>query len=152
MKKIILLAVFIISISSVLFGCQSKDKTTETTANPTAKLENDKKLSINNDIKSISISKTKSSNEITIDDKETLEAFQDIFSSAVREPGIVNMADPEFYMEVVYDKDNQQSLNLWIGEKGQRSTFMKIEDTNTIYTVSNDMNDKLIELVETRFN
>ena len=62
------------------------------------------------------------------------------------------MADPEFYMDVIYNKNNQQSIYLWIGKKGQRSTFMKTEDTSTIYTVSNDMTDKLIELVESRFN
>ncbi|RVT59968.1 hypothetical protein [Niallia taxi] len=152
MKKNILLMVFIISISSILFACQSKGITTEISANPTAKSQNDKRLSIKNDFKSISISKTNGVNEITFDDKDTLKAFQVIFSSAVREPGIVDMAAPEFYMDVVYDKDNQQSLYLWIGEKGQRSTFMKTEDTNTIYTVSNDMTDKLIELVESRFD
>ena len=124
MKKTILLAVFLISISSILFACQSNENTNEFSANPTTKSENDNKLSI----------------------------FQAIFSNAVREPGIVDMAAPEFYMNVVYDKDNQKSLYLWIGEKGQRSTFMKTEDTNTIYTVSNDVTDKLIELVETQFN
>ncbi|MGE7602529.1 hypothetical protein ACQKL5_08455 [Peribacillus sp. NPDC097675] len=152
MKKTILLAVFLISISSILFACQSKESTIEISANPATKSENDKKLSINTGFKNISISKIKGFNEITFDDKETLKAFQDIFSSAIREPGIVDIADPEFYLDVVYDKDNPQNLFLWIGEKGQRSTFMKTEDTNTIYTVSNDMTDKLIELVEARFN
>lgn len=123
-----------------------------TSANSTAKSENDKKLSINNDFKSISISKPKGFNEITFDDEKTLKAFQNIFSSAVREPGKVDMADPEFYMNVIYDRNNQQSLYLWIGEKGHRSTFMKTEDTSTIYTFSNDMTDKLIELVESRYN
>ncbi|WP_366161152.1 hypothetical protein ABXS71_20350 [Bacillus infantis] len=152
MKRFILLAVFLISISSILFACQSKENNTEiSAANPSTNLGNEKKLSINTDFKSISISKSKGTNEITFDDKETLEAFQEIFSSAVKEPGIVDMADPEFYMDAVYEKDQQQSLYLWIGEKGQRSTFMKTEDTHTIYTVSTDTTDKLIELVETHF-
>ncbi|MBB6445620.1 hypothetical protein [Bacillus benzoevorans] len=43
-------------------------------------------------------------------------------------------------------------MYLWIGEKGQRSTFMKPEDTHTIYTVSEEKTEKLIELVESRFN
>lgn len=150
MKRFILLAVFLISISSILFACQSKENNSEISASPTTNSGNEKKLSINTDFKSISISKTKGTNEITYDDKETLEAFQEIFSSAVKESGIVDMADPEFYMDAVYEKD-QQSLYLWIGEKGQRSTFMKTEDTHTIYTVSTDTTDKLIELVETHF-
>jgi hypothetical protein len=149
LKKFILLAVFLISISSILFACQSKENNTEISANPATNSGNEKKL--NTDFKSISISKSKGTNKITFDDKETLEAFQDIFSSAVREPGIVKMADPEFYMDAVYEKESQQSLYLWIGEKGQRSTFMKTEDTHTIYTISTDTTDKLIELVETQF-
>ncbi|MBS4192411.1 hypothetical protein KHA94_19840 [Bacillus sp. FJAT-49705] len=152
MKRIILMALSIISISSLLFACQSKENTTETSANPTVKSENDKKLSINNNFKSISVSKTKGVDEITIDDKESINAFQSIFSSAVKEPGQVNMADPEFYLEVVYNKENHQSLYLWIGEKGQGSTFMKTEDSNTIYTFSEKKTNKLIELVESRFN
>ncbi|WP_053362536.1 hypothetical protein [Bacillus sp. FJAT-27251] len=152
MRNIILLSVLILSFSSILFACQSKENTTETSANRTAISESDKKLSFNNDFKSISISKTKGSNEMDFDDEETLKVFQDIFSSAEREPGIVDIADPEFYMDVFYGNDNHQSLYLWIGKKGQRSTIMKTEDTHTIYTVSNDMTDKLIEIVQSRLN
>ena len=52
----------------------------------------------------MSISKAKGFNEITFDDKESLKAFQNIFSSAVKEPGVVDMADPEFYLEAIYEK------------------------------------------------
>ncbi|WP_051405154.1 hypothetical protein [Bacillus cihuensis] len=152
MKKIsLILSLTLLTIG--LLGCQPKENiSTETNVNPSTKSENNKKLSIDSDFKSISISKPKGFNEITFDDKESLKAFQDIFSSAVKEPGKVDMADPEFYLEVVYDKGNHQSLYLWVGEKGQRSTFMKTEDTQTIYTVSEEKTDKLIELVESRFN
>lgn len=153
MKKVILTVLSFIFISLLLFGCQSKENiSTETDANPSTRSENDKKLSIESDFKSVSISNPKGFNGITFDDKESLKAFQNIFSSAVKEPGKVDMADPEFYLEVIYDKENHQSLYLWIGEKGQRSTFMKTEDTHTIYTVSEEKTDKLNELVESRFN
>ncbi|WP_066070813.1 hypothetical protein [Neobacillus soli] len=153
MGKFSSLAVSLVFMSLFILGCQSKENVpTDTTVNSSPKSESNEKLSIENDFTSIIVSKPKGFNEITFDDnKESLKTFQDIFSSAVKEPGIVNMADPEFYMNVVYDKNNQQSLYLWIGEKGQRSVFMKTEDTNTIYTVSNDMTDKLIELVESRY-
>ncbi len=153
MKKITLVALSLAFMFLFLFGCQSKENiSTETNVNSPSLLENNKQLSIDNHFTSVSISKPKGFNKITFDDKESLKAFQDIFSSAVKEDGIVDMAGPEFYMDVVYDKVSQQSLFLWIGEKGQRSTFMKTEDTNTIYTVSSDMTDKLIELVKSRFN
>ncbi|WP_226618627.1 hypothetical protein [Cytobacillus firmus] len=52
-------------------------------------------------LKALVFQKQKGSNEITFDDKETLKAFQDIFSNAIREPGIVDIAEPEFNMDVV---------------------------------------------------
>jgi hypothetical protein len=140
-------------MSLFLFGCQPKEPiSNDANVNSSPKSENNKQLLLNNDFTSISITKPKGFNKITFDDKESLKAFQDIFSNAVREPGEVDMANPEFYIDVIYDKNNQQSMYLWIGKKGQRSTFMKTEDTSTIYTVSNDMTDKLIEIVESRFN
>jgi len=141
LRKGILKALALIVISALLFGCQFNE-------NLSTKSANDHKLSIDSDFKSVSISKPKGFNEITFDDKESLKAFQDIFSSTVKEPGIVDMADPEFYLEVNSDKENQQSLYVWIGEIGQRSTFMKTEDTHTIYTVSEEKTDHLIEIVQ----
>ncbi|MGP7818246.1 hypothetical protein [Niallia sp. 01092] len=153
MRKVILMSLSLTFISSLLFGCQPKENiTTETAVNPTTKTENNKKLSINSDFNSVSISKTKGVDEITFDDKESIDAFRSILPNAVKEAGIVNMADPEFYLDIGYNRKNHQSLYLWIGEKGQRNTFMKTEDTHTIYTVSEEETDKLIELVDSRFN
>ena len=105
MSKVILTALSLILISSLLLGCQSKENiSTETTANPSIKSENEIKRSIDSEFKSVSISKPKGFNEITFDDKESLKDFQNIFSSAVKEPGVVDKADPEFYLEAIYEK------------------------------------------------
>ncbi|MFS0781980.1 hypothetical protein [Bacillus sp. 1P06AnD] len=153
MKKITCVALSLVFMVLFLFGCQSKENSSsETNVNSPSIPENNKHLSIDNHFTSVIISKPKGFNTITFDDQKSLKAFQDMFSSAVKEDGIVDMAGPEFYMDVVYDKVSQQSLFLWIGEKGKRSTFMKTEDTNTIYTVSGDMTDRLLELVKSRFN
>jgi hypothetical protein len=151
LRKVFFLALSLAFMSLFILGCQSKENvSTETTVNSSPKSESNQNLSIEKDFVSIGVSKTKGSNDITFDDKETLKSFQDIFLSAVKEPGIVNMVDPEYYMEVVHDKNNQESLYLWIGEQGEKSTFMKAEDSNTIYTASQEMTDKLIELVEVK--
>ena len=143
------MALFLLFISLLLFSCQSKENiSTETTEQPSDKLENNKILSIDSNFNSVIVSKTKGVDELTIDDKESNNVFQSIFSSAVKDPGVVDIVDPEYYLEVVYDKEKHLNLYLWIGEKGQRSTFMKPEDTHTIYTVSQEETDKLIELVE----
>ncbi|MBP0724483.1 hypothetical protein J5Y03_04680 [Bacillus sp. RG28] len=153
MRKVILMALSLTFISSLLYGCQSKEKiSTETTVNQSTKSETNNELLIDNNFKSVSVSKTKGVDEITIYDKESIHAFQNIFSSAVKEPGVVDMAGPEFYLEVIYDKEKHQNLYLWIGKKGQRSTFMKTDDTSTIYTVLEEKTNKLIELIESSFN
>ncbi|MBB6445619.1 hypothetical protein [Bacillus benzoevorans] len=106
MKKVSLTALFLIFIFSLLFGCQSKENISiETTVNPSTESGNDIKLSIDSDFKSVIISKPKGFNEITFDDKESLKALQNIFSSAIKEPGVVDMVDPEFYLEVIYGKE-----------------------------------------------
>lgn len=124
-----------LSLFILLFGCQQK----ETVSNESEWI-------------SISISKTKGVDAITFDDQETINALQSIFASAIKVAGIADMTDPEFYLKIVDNKENQQHFHLWIGEKGQKSTLMSTEDTHTIYTISEELTEQLIELVETQFN
>lgn len=134
-------------ISTVLFGCQSGDNTTKDTDKN--KIEQETEVVTKTDIdKIVSISKSKGFDPTVFNDDKSIETFNTIFTSAVKEEGIVNMVNPEFYIDVVYSNENKQSFNLWVGEKGERSTFMNSNDTNTIYTVSEEMTDKLIDLIE----
>lgn len=135
MKKFILITLSATFLSSLLFGCQLNEKAAN-----------------ESEWTSISISKTKGVDAITFDDQETMNTLQSIFASAVKVAGIADMTDPEFYLKVVDDKENQKRMHLWIGEKGQKSTIMNTEDTHTIYTVSEEQTEKLIELVESQFH
>lgn len=135
MKKFILITLSAIFLSSLLVGCQLNEKAAN-----------------ESEWTSISISKTKGVDAITFDDQETMNTLQSIFASAVKVAGIADMTDPEFYLKVVDDKENQKRMHLWIGEKGQKSTIMNTEDTHTIYTVSEEQTEKLIELVESQFH
>ncbi|MDR4887844.1 hypothetical protein RGU12_09825 [Fredinandcohnia sp. QZ13] len=153
MKKVVILVLSLVLIQVLFFGCKPKENiSTETTIHSPSKSEKNNQLGINNNFIRVSFSKPKGTSKVNFDDRETLNAFGDIFSSAVKEDGIVNMADPEFYMDVVYEKKNQLILYLWIGEKGEKSTFMKADDTNTIYTVSPETTDRLSELIKNTFN
>ncbi|MCM3006079.1 DUF4340 domain-containing protein [Priestia koreensis] len=151
MKRIFFLALFLAFLSLFAFGCQSKEASTESTVKSSPTSESNKSLSIDNNFTRITVSKPKGFNKTTFEDQESLKTFADIFSRAVKEPGKVDMDIPQVYIEVVYDKDKQQSLYLRIGEKGQRSTFMKPDDTSTIYTVPNKITDKLIKLVGSQY-
>ncbi|PGT89023.1 MULTISPECIES: hypothetical protein [Bacillaceae] len=143
MRKITLLLSLTL-LSAILFGCQSEDSTTTDAANTNAELQSEGDA----EITKISISKSKGVSPTVFEEDKDVETFKSIISSAVKEDGIANMANPEYYLDVIYINENKQSYHLWIGEKGQKSTLMKTDDTHTIYTVSEEMTDKLIELIE----
>jgi hypothetical protein len=149
MKKFILL-LSLTFMSAILFGCQSEDNTTlegEKTNNE-IQLEDNDNLKIEAEIIKVSISKSKGVSPTVFDEEEALETFRSLIFSAEKEGGIVNMANPEFYMDVIYANETKQGFHLWIGKKGQKSTLMKNDDTHTIFTVSEEMTDKIIGLVE----
>ena len=151
LKKIILALLSLALLSFLLFACQSTDSA-ETTIYLSSELEVENQLLLNNDIKSMHFSKPNGRIKVNVEEKATFNAFQEIFSTATKEDGIVNMANPEFDMDIVYEENEESKLYLWIGEKGQRSTFLNPNDTNTIYTVSPEETDRLILLVESMFN
>ena len=151
MKKTMSLVLSMTLVSTILLGCQSGDNTTIDTdkAKTNQQLEeNDGKLKFDGEITKVSISKSKGNDTTVFDDDQSIETIKSVFASAVKENGIVNMANPEFYMDVVYANENKQRFQLWIGEKGEKSTLMRTDDTNTIYTVSEEMTDELIDLFE----
>jgi len=138
-------------ISTILWGCQSGDSTTidtDKTKPEQQSEEENEKLNFDREITKVSISKAQGNIITVFDDEKSIETFKSIISSAVNENGIVNIVNPEYYMDVVYANKNKQSFELWIGEKGEKSALMKTNNTYTLYTVSKEMTDKLIDLIE----
>lgn len=139
MRKIILLFLSLVLMSSILFGCQSQDKS---------------KLLSDREIKQVSISKSSGFGKVNLDffavfeDEETLEIFTTVLSRAVRQEGIVDMVEPEFDLEVVYKNGDKEGFHLWIGQKGEKSTLMKVDNTHTIYTVSEELTNRLIDIIK----
>lgn len=137
MKKFYRFIVSILLIPLVLIGCQSTvdDETP------------------NDEISKVSLSNSNTIGQINTDfftvheDEEVLETFQNIFTSAVKQEGIVDIAEPEFDLEVIYKEGNKQEYHLWLGEKDEQSTLMQVEDTHTIYTISEEATNQLIDLV-----
>ena len=107
----------------------------------------------NDEISKVSLSNSNTIGQINTDfftvyeDEEVLETFQNIFTSAVKQEGIVDIAEPEFDLEVIYKEGNKQEYHLWLGEKDEQSTLMQVEDTHTIYTISEEATNQLIDLV-----
>ena len=135
MKKILLMALLFVSVPIVLMGCQTNDSDSD-------------------DIVKVSVSESREFGEINTDflyvyeDEETLELFEELFDDAVKQDGIVDISAPEFDIEAELENGSKKQLHLWVGEAGQRSTLMYVEDTNTIYRTSAEHTDWLIGLLK----
>lgn len=131
-------------ISAILFGCQSTSETRQ----PDSELQKDNEtLLLNRKMKEVIISESNRSSVTVSKNEDFIESFRNIISSAVKEQGIANMSNPEYLINVVYENESEQSFNLWIGQTETKATLMKTDDTHTIYTISEEMTDKLINLV-----
>jgi hypothetical protein len=142
MKKIFMFIFLTVLISAILFGCQSESNTELQASEASEKLT---KVSISY---STGFGKVNSDFFAVYEDEDTLEFFITVISTAVQEEGIVDIVEPEFDLEVIYEDGTKQELHLWVGTKEQRSTLMYIINTNTIYTVSKEMTARLIDLIQ----
>ena len=135
MKKMWLVVLTLLVVPIALMGCQTNDSDSD-------------------DIVKVSVSESREFGEINTDflyvyeDEETLELFEELFEDAVKQDGIVDIVSPEFDIEAELENGNKQQLHLWVGEAGQRSTLMYVEDTNTIYRTSAEHTDWLIGLLK----
>lgn len=137
-------------LSVILFGCQSEDKPTKQTETYKSEINSEDKyyLYLKDDISKIVISKPKEVNPIVYEEDKDIETIKSVILTAVKGDGIANMANPEYYLDVIYTNENKQSFHLWLGEKGQDSALGKTEDTHTIYRIREEVADKLRELIQ----
>ncbi|QHJ70017.1 hypothetical protein [Planococcus halotolerans] len=147
MKKAIILLLFAVT-AIILFGCQpeKEEVKAEEVGNETEGEEMEGVLG-EGEIAQFELSEVKGVNPIIYDETDELEIIRDLFSSADKEPGIVNMSDPEFYLKVVMEDGEKRYLNLWLGGEGDTASLMDIEDTHTIYTVTADIKGSLAGLI-----
>ncbi len=138
MKNYLLGLFVVIFLFTVLAGCQSKADTPLSYENIT-----EVKVSV-----STGFGKVDPNYFEVYQDPERLLIFKDLFRNAVEEEGIVDMIEPEYDLEVLCQKENLQGYHLWVGETGEISTLMKVENTHTIYTVPAEITAKLIDLLK----
>ncbi|WP_078546878.1 hypothetical protein [Litchfieldia alkalitelluris] len=138
MKNRMLLAFSLVFICFLISGCQLKDS---------SNLEDEGifKVSIS---PSIGFGNVNTDFFAEFNDEHNLEIFNNIISNAVLEKGIVNMAEPEFDIEITFSNGNKQGYHLWVSENGQQSTLMKIENTHIIYSIPKEMTNQLIPIVK----
>lgn len=146
MKRAVILFLFALT-AIVLFGCQPEQETVMA-----GEVENKTEvesggLLAEGEIAKVELSEVKGFEPVVYVEAVELELFRNLFSSAEKEPGIVNMGDPEFYLKVVMEDGEKHYLNLWLGGEGETASLMNPDDTHTIYTVMPQVKGKLIALI-----
>lgn len=142
MKKTFLFYLLFSLLTIVLTGCQSKE------SNQTLD---------NNEVLEKQISKVSISNSIgfefnkdffsVYEDKESIKIFGNAISKAVKQPGMVDIVEPDFGLEVTYTDGSVNSYHLWLDEKLKGAIIMNVYDTHTIYTISEEIATQLKDLI-----
>ena len=142
MKKIIRFGVAMFLISVVLLGCQQQDNKQEVK-------EEIKEINIfkQNDFKKESSDLIVSSSDT--DNTEIFEIVKSIISNATKQEGVVDTIEPNYDLEIIYKDNSTKELYLWLldSEDGKGS-LMEVEDTHIIYNFSEELNTKLIDLID----
>jgi hypothetical protein len=129
MKKIsLVLSLFLLSIG--LLGCQQIREVK--VANPQDSAGSLEKITF--------YPRESNSETLVIEDRETIEIIKEAVDNAEKQPGIVNMADPEFRIAM-----GEETYFLWIDEKS--GTIMDTEDTHTIYSLSFSSVNQINEII-----
>ncbi|WP_040760296.1 hypothetical protein [Sporosarcina newyorkensis] len=87
-----------------------------------------------------SFSEVKEDSLVTFADKTEIKQFKKAVNSAKKQPGIVDMADPQYKVEL-----GGKSFFLWLSQ--DHGTIMDVENTHTIYSLT----DKSVENVNNLF-
>lgn len=74
-----------------------------------------------------------------ITDKSAINTIKNAIKGAIKQPGIVDMADPQYKINI-----GDEIYFLWLTRSdGTIGTIMNFKDTHTIYTLSEDMTKEL---------
>ncbi|WP_100404350.1 hypothetical protein [Bacillus solitudinis] len=87
-----------------------------------------------------SFSEVKEDSAFELSTSKEIKAFQEAFSSAVKQSGIVNMVDPQYKVEL-----GKEIYFLWLNEGS--GTIMNTKDTHTIYTLSPESAKQIYDLL-----
>lgn len=143
MKRAVILFLFAL-IAIVLFACQPEKEAVEAEE---VKIELKEELLAEGEIAQVELSEVKGFEPVVYVEAVGLKLFRNLFSSAEKEPGIVNMGNPEFYLKVVMEDGEKHYLNLWLGGEGETASLMDSKDTHTVYAVTPDIKRKLSDII-----
>lgn len=142
MKKIMILGIMLLFFSIVLLGCQREDD----------------KLEFKGEIKEVNIFQSnefkKESSDLIVsssdtDNIEIFEIVKSIISDTTKQEGVADIVEPNYDLEIIYEDDSTKELYLWLLEvEGGKGSLMEVQNTHIIYNFSEELNAKLIDLID----
>lgn len=80
---------------------------------------------------------------LVFEEKEQIEVFIDAIESADPVEGSVNMPKGDYNLFLGSSEGSSEGFHLWISEIHPNGTIMKIEDTETAYTLTDRSRNKI---------
>ncbi|OZM56863.1 hypothetical protein CIB95_08820 [Lottiidibacillus patelloidae] len=134
MKKIVLLLLSLVLLLS-LIGCQQEK---------------------GNELIKVTLAKASGFGQVnddflaTYEEADTLSLFKEVITTAAKQPGIVDVSSPDYTFQVFYENGDKEAYHLWVGEEGRKSMIMQTTDTHTVYLVSEELTNQLIEIIPSK--
>ena len=141
MKKIIRFIVLVFLMSSILLACQQEKQP----------LDSDKEIKEVTIFESTEFKKEKSELIVSASDTKQSEIFvpvKNILVDARKQDGVVDMVEPNYYLEMIYEDNTRKEFHLWLMDvEGGKGSIMETEDTHILYNFSEELNTQLIHLL-----
>lgn len=149
MKRFTILSMILVFVSITMLGCQPKDNK-----------DSNSKINLKDEIKEVNIfisNEFKKENSDLIvsssktDNTEVFKTVKSIISDATKQEGIVNIVEPNYDLEIIYEDDSTKEIYLWLMEdQGGKGSLMEVEDTHIVYNFSEELNATLIDLIKSK--
>jgi len=77
----------------------------------------------------------------------TIERIARAIREAEKQPGIVDIAAPEYDVRLTYRDGSTEAFHLWLDARYEHATIMDVRDTHYIYRVSAESTKDLLEII-----
>ncbi|RHB46756.1 hypothetical protein [Exiguobacterium sp. AM39-5BH] len=86
---------------------------------------------------------------VTFDEPESIRVFEDMLREADELPGVANVVEPEYDIEVRFEDGETDRYYLWLNDDPKSvSSLYDADDTNIGYRLPADVTEELINLLE----
>ena len=84
---------------------------------------------------------------ISFDEKDDISVFVKAIKSSNKQPGAVDMTEGDFSITLIFSEKESESFHLWLSKEYETGSIMSIEETHTLYTLSESSTSKIQKLL-----